>query len=421
MAFRPNSPNRIALTIGIRAVLLAVSVCAAVELTWPKRLYITAVLLGVFAILLGVSIARSIRLAQQWMDQSASNRAAVMLQSARAEHQQKLEYLQTLLDTVSAALIVVQDDGRVTLINRAARALAGAPVEQLALMKSIGPRVARELLELRVGARQILDLPDGHQIFVSVSQLSTPRHGRQRMLSLHAIAGQLDAVELKAWKDMAGVLAHEIMNSLTAISSLSESLEMLLRNGTGVDADPEVRGSLEAIKRRSLGLMDFVERYRMITDMPAPDRQHVRLEEFLSGIDRLLSPGLREKGVVFSRSVVPPGLTCSADPRLLEQAVINLLKNAAEAVSGVPSPRVEVGCSQRENSVVIAVTDNGCGLPDARGDRSFIPLFTTKSGGAGIGLNLVRQIASSHGGQLEARRNQPTGSVFELILPVDAS
>jgi nitrogen fixation/metabolism regulation signal transduction histidine kinase len=355
------------------------------------------------------------------MGQSAFDRAAAMLHSAHADRQQKLEYLQTLLDTVSAALIVVQDDGRVTLVNRAARALAGAAVDQLALVKSIGPRVARELLELRAGTRQILDLPDGHQIFVSVSRLSTQRYGQQRMLSLHSIAGQLDAVELKAWKDMAGVLAHEIMNSLTAISSLSESLEMLLRNRDGMDGDTELEGALEAIKRRSLGLMDFVERYRMVTDMPAPDMQHLRLEELLSGIERLLGPGLHEKSVVFSRSVEPPDLACSADPHLLEQAVINLLKNAVEAVGGVSNPKVEVGCYLREGFVVIAVTDNGCGLPDASGEEGFVPLFTTKSGGAGIGLNLVRQIALSHGGQLEARRNQPSGSIFELILPVDAS
>src|SRR5581483_1522876 len=272
MAFKSDSPAGIALTVGIRATLLALAVFTILDLLWPKRLYATAILLGAGAIGLGVSIARCIQRAQQLTERqldrlaweygregagapvdstvarSAFDRAAALLHSARAERQQHLEYQQVLLDTVAAALIVVQDDGRVSLVNRAARSLAGAPVDQLAQMKSIGPRVARELLELRPGARQVLDLPEGHQIFVSVSQLSSPRYGRQRMLSLHAIAGELDAVELKAWKDMAGVLAHEILNSLTAISSLSESLEMLLPDA---DADAELTGALEAIKRRS--------------------------------------------------------------------------------------------------------------------------------------------------------------------------
>jgi two-component system, NtrC family, nitrogen regulation sensor histidine kinase NtrY len=321
---------------------------------------------------------------------------------------------------VAAALIVVKDDGRVELVNRSARSLAGEPVDRLEDMKAIGAQAAGELLALRAGTRQIINLPAQRQMFVSVSQLSSPGQGRRRMLSLHAIAGELDAVELKAWKDMAGVLAHEIMNSLTAIASLSESLNLLLQAGRGATDDAEVAGALEAINRRSLGLMDFVERYRMVMDTPAPNLQVLRLDELLAGIDRLLGASLREKGVILTRSVVPPQLSCSADPRLLEQALINLLKNATEAVSDVDQPRIEVNCERCPDAVVVTVADNGCGLKDA-GDPSFVPPFTTKTGGSGIGLNLVRQIASSHGGQLEVYPNLPRGSRFTLILPDAAS
>jgi C4-dicarboxylate-specific signal transduction histidine kinase len=216
---------------------------------------------------------------------------------------------------------------------------------------------------------------------------------------------------------MAGVLAHEIMNSLTAIASLSESLNLLLQAGRGPAEDAEVAGALEAINRRSLGLMDFVERYRMVMDTPAPQMQALRLDELLAGIDRLLGPSLREKAVILTCSVVPPQLSCSADPRLLEQALINLLKNAVEAVSDAEQPWIEITCEQRQDAVVVTVADNGCGLKEA-GDPSTVPPFTTKAGGSGIGLNLVRQIALSHGGQLEARQNHPYGSRFTLVLPV---
>jgi len=348
---------------------------------------------------------------------SMLDRVAAALSANRSERQQQLEYLQTLLDTVTAALVVVKDDGHIELVNRAARSLAGAPVSRLEDMKAVGAHTAGALLALAPGTRQVLDLPDGRQMFVSVSQLSSPRYGRQRMLSVHAIAGELDAVELKAWRDMAGVLAHEIMNSLTAISSLSESLSLMLQEGAG----DEVSGALESIQRRSLGLLDFVERYRMIMDMPAPRMQSLSVEELLAGIEHLLGPSLKERGVLFTRLVEPPQLTCRADPRLLEQALINLLKNSVEALGEAAQPRIDVAVRQREGLLVMTVADNGRGLLGAgeaeSAERDSVPAFTTKAGSSGIGLHLVRKIALCHGGQLEAQRNHPRGSIFTLSLP----
>lgn len=435
MAFRSDSADRLGWAVGVRAALVAVGVFLVCEQLWPRQRYVTAVFLAACTVGLIVSIARSVRLAQRRMDDQLSGllaehagvgarvservasgssmieRVAAALGATRAEQQQQQEYLQTLLDTVTAALVVVRDDGRVELVNRAARSLAGAAVSRLEDMKALGTRTAGELLALAPGTRQILDLPDGRQVFVCVSQLSSPRYGRRRMLSLHAIAGELDAVELKAWRDMAGVLAHEIMNSLTAISSLSESLSLMLREGAGA----EVAGALEAIQRRSVGLLDFVERYRLIMDMPAPRLQSLRVDELLVGIERLLAPELRDRGVRFSRSVEPAQLTCRADPRLLEQALINLLKNSVEALGDAGEPRIEVAVEQRDGLLVMTVADNGRGLPE--GGES-MPAFTTKAGGSGIGLHLVRKIVLSHGGHLEARRNEPCGSVFTLTLPV---
>src|SRR5262249_4493514 len=152
---------------------------------------------------------------------------------------------------------------------------------------------------------------------------------------------------------------HEMMNSLTPISSLSESLESLMRSA-GTSANParqaamadEVAGALEAIKRRSLGLMSFVERYRTVAELPAPKRQAVSMQRLLSGIDRLLGPVLREKGVDYRTSIAPPDLSTDADPQLLEQAMINLLRNAADAVVGIEHPRIDVTCESRDGQVV---------------------------------------------------------------------
>ena len=440
MAFRPGSADRLAWAVGLRAVLVAVSAFFSCDLLWPNRHYVTAVFLGACALGLCLSIAWSLRRARQGFDQqliwlgaqfseaparmsdgagavvgaaaSTFDQVARVLAAGRAERQQQLEYVRTLLDTVTAALVVVDEDGRVELVNRSARALAGAPVTRLEEMKAVGTQVAGQLLALAPGTRKVLDLPDGRQMFVSVAQLSSPLHGRRRMLSLHAIAGELDAVELKAWKDMASVLAHEIMNSLTAISSLSESLGGMLQPGVGAEA----ADALESIQRRSRGLLDFVERYRLIMDMPAPRKQPLSMDEFLTGIESLLGQEFRHKGIVFVKSVEPPDLICCADPHLLEQALINLLKNSVEAVRDVPDPRIEVICQARGDVLVLAIADNGRGLLGEVSEGGSLPVFTTRSGGSGIGLHLVRQIALSHGGQLEVRKNQPRGSIFTLSL-----
>lgn len=469
-------PGRFAIALSWRATLVAALAFTAIQLIANTQLYATAFIVTAIAGLVIADIAKLVGRA----DRSAQHdferltvvgsdiplarlgalppsslpfdRAAGILNAARAERLQQLEYLQTLLDTVAAALIVVNADGHVTLANRAARAFAGGSVDGLAQIAALGTSGARHLLALAPGAREIVSLAEGRRVFVSVSQFVVPGQEPRRLLSLQRIAGELDAVELKAWQDMADVLTHEMMNSLTPIASLSESLEMLLRAGdeahggaraprpsqvvasAGAEAEfrdvrapaeirgpaEEVAGALEAIKRRSRGLMEFVARYRAVAELPAPRTQRVPMDEFFRGIDRLLAPPLKEKGVAYSSRVIPADLACSADPQLLEQAVINLLRNAADAVSGVRHPQIDVLCELRDGSVTLSISDNGCGVPDSRREQIFVPFFTTKAGGSGIGLNLARHVVLRHGGQLDVRANLPQGSVFTVTLPAAA-
>ena len=350
-------------------------------------------------------------------------RAAAVLNAARAERQRQLEYLQSLLDTVTAALFVVGADGRITLANRAAHLLAAASVGRFEEISSFGATVGRQILALNPGTREILTLLDGQRVLVSVASFMNPGQGPQRLISLQRIAGELDAVELKAWQELAKVLAHEMMNSLTPIASLSESLEGLLRAQRPSDParaaaiDAEVVGALEVIKRRSRGLMDFVERYRAIADLPQPRLQGIGLDTVLTGIDRLLSRSYADRGIALRMSIAPPAAAVRADPQMLEQAMINLLRNAADAVAAAERPQVEVRCRAQDANVMIEIADNGCGVPEDRRGQVFVPFFTTKPGGSGVGLNLARQIALAHGGQLAFCANEPQGSVFTLTIP----
>jgi len=267
---------------------------------------------------------------------------------------------------------------------------------------------------LAPGARQIVRLADGQDTLASVAQFSTPDGRRRRLIALQRITGELDAVESKAWQDIAQVLAHEMMNSLTPISSLSESLEDLLRRS---DSLGEAAAAVEAIKRRSLGLMNFIERYRLVAELPKPLPRPIAAHAFIAGIDQLLSATLKEKGTAFRSTILPADLQIRADPELLEQAVINLLRNSIDAVADSACPTVEVSCHSEDGQAVIEVSDNGRGLSRDQMSQIFIPFFTTKPGGSGIGLSLARQIVLAHGGQIEARENSPKGTVFKLILP----
>jgi two-component system, NtrC family, nitrogen regulation sensor histidine kinase NtrY len=417
--------------VALRAVLIGVLACGAIQLLLTTHLYATAlVIIGLASVViadLGKIVGNADHSAERSLESltaeggdmpllrvsAPAQRAARLLQIERAERQQQLDYQQTLLDTVAAALIVVRPDDRVTLANRAARSLAASSVDRLQEIAAIGTSGAQQLLAIAPGRRQIVSL-DGRPMFVSVSQFSIPGRLPQRLISLQRIAGELDAIELKAWRDVVHVLAHEMMNSLTPISSLSESLELLLQTS---DSREEIAGALEAIKRRSLGLMDFVERYRKLAELPTPEPRRIRADDFLSGIDRLMSGTFREKRIAYRSRITPGDLSLSADPQLLEQAMINLLRNAAEAVAGLAQPRIDVSCQLREEQLIITIADNGTGLPAEKRDQVFVPFFTTKPGGSGIGLSIARQVALAHGGQLDASANEPCGTVFTLVLP----
>jgi nitrogen fixation/metabolism regulation signal transduction histidine kinase len=420
-------PRHFQLAVLARAVLLAALIVVLVRLMTVTQFYATELVVALIGLLVILDLVRVVahadRSTQRFLESltagdpdhppPAYDRAWQSLQQDRRMQRQGSDYLQTLLDTVPAALIVIDADGALRMVNRAAYRLLGEPAPRLDQIAGLGSSAARLLSVMTPGAQQIVRLNDGRQLLASASQFSVPGGTAQRLISLQRLAGDLDAVEHKAWDDMARVLAHEMMNSLTPIASLSESLDALLRAGGRTE---EVAGALEAIRRRSQGLMRFVERYRKVAELPEPLLQRLPLNSVLQGVERLVAPTLEQGHIGYSSRVSPPGLTVQGDADLLEQALINLLRNAAEAVRGQPAARIEVSCGVEAEMCFIDVADNGPGLSAAAREQIFIPFFTTKEGGHGIGLSLARRIALCHGGQLTVR-SDAHGSVFRLALP----
>ena len=427
-----------ALGAGLRAIAVSVLAFAVIAAT-GRHLYATALILAGLLALVVIDLMRSTRAADRTLAQFiegltaegyerpttpvglkalgvAIKGALDRLATVRAERQQRTDFLEALADTVSAALLVVDDHGAVTAVNRAARAGLAAGMGPIAAIPALGADTAQRLLALPIGAREIVRLADQRAMLATVSGF-TAAGGARRLIALQSLSGDLDAVEVKAWQDLVRVLAHEMMNSLTPICSLSESIAARLAEPHGTAAEAEIIEAAEVIARRSHGLMHFVERYRRLTDAPGAVKTRTSAADLVRRLDRLAAAMIGEDQVAYSSAVQPSWLTVEADPDLLEQAAINLLKNAVDAVRGRPGAKVRLTCTLDEDQVALTVADNGPGLPADDPESAFVPFFTTKAGGSGIGLTLARQIALGHGGRLEHRPAMPHGAVFQLILP----
>jgi two-component system, NtrC family, nitrogen regulation sensor histidine kinase NtrY len=432
-----------AVGLWVRAVLIGALAFAALAVT-AHHLYATALVLGGAAVVLGLELARRAEATDRMLAQFVSGLTAEgverptpspglrrlggaieqafdRLAAARAQRQGRVDFAEALADNVVAALLVVDDAGTVVHANRAAHRLLGEAGGPLDRLPALGPAAGR-LLGLASGGREIVRLADGRSVLASMNLFRTPSGPPYRLIALQSLSSDLDAVVLKSWQDLVRVLAHEMMNSLTPICSLSDSVALRLDRLAKEDAPPgvvaaEVAEAVEVIARRSAGLMNFVERYRRLAETPAAIHDRVAMTPFVASLDRLMTPLMTEAGVDYASEVDPPDLVIDADRDLLEQATINLLKNALDAVSGRAEPAIRLSCRLGDEAVAITVEDNGPGLAGDDAETAFVPFFTTKAGGSGIGLTLARQIALAHDGRIEHQRRAPTGALFRLVLP----
>ena len=400
MASRPADLPAFVSAAGWR-LLLALSFASGIAATIPSRHYATAFLLGAGLALALLDLWRSVF-------RTPVTKAA---EPSSASMARRLDEALALLDAVTVALFVVDEDGRVRFANMAARRLSGFEAGRLHDIPGLDAEQAAAILALPPGGRQLLTLADGRSILVWTAALTVPGAGARRLVSMQNVAGELDAVQVGAWQLMTRVLAHEMMNSLTPIASLAESIAAL----TPAE-DP--RGAAAAtIARRSEHLIGFVERYRAVVDLPEPRLAPLELAPFLEAVRSLMGDDLQARAILFSVDAGEADLSVQADAALLEQALLNLVKNATDAVAGVESPHIRLACTQGRGSVSLTVSDNGSGIEEARLEEVFVPFFTTKKEGGGIGLTLARQIVLAHGGRLSVRRLTPRGTAFEIRLP----
>jgi signal transduction histidine kinase len=392
---------------GWRLLFIAI-LTAALARMWMAQYYLAALAIVLTSALILFDLWRLLK--------RETDTGDVPVEPAVLRAPAQLEAALALIDTVTVSLFVIGPDDRIRFMNRAARLLARQDAGRLQDIAALGEAGAAAILKLPVGGRQLIAGEDGRSLLAWVGSIRHAGAEPQRVVSLQSVVGELDAVQVSAWHAMTRVLAHEMMNSLTPIASMAESVESLAAAG---DRGPKIASAVATIGRRSRHLMDFVERYRAIVDLPRPVLQQVRVADFLNEIDQLVGPDLRKRGIMFAVTAPHDGLA-TFDRALVEQGIINLIKNAADAVENTAEPVIGLVGLNDADALIIEVTDNGLGIEDDLLEEIFVPFFTTKPGGAGIGLALAQQIALAHGGGLTACRAHPAGSMFRLRMPANS-
>jgi nitrogen fixation/metabolism regulation signal transduction histidine kinase len=328
----------------------------------------------------------------------AFNRVLARFRDARAERDIQAAYLDTVVKHVPVPIIATRADGRLSLVNSPARRLTGVPaLHHLEQFAELDPQLPAMMQAIEPGSQQLLqtklrDVPA--ELRVSVSEIRMAGE-TERLYAIENLSGELKARESSAWRNLIRVLTHEIMNTLTPVSSLAQTTAgMIDKPG----ATEDIKEAIDTIARRSAGLMHFVSRYRELLRVPQPDPETVSVLDVLNGMLALLSNEL--EGVAVKITVVPETLEVHADRSLLDQVLVNLVKNAVDAIRNVATPVLQLRGELDFGRVIIRVQDNGPGIPVEEMDQIFVPFFTTKRDGSGIGLSLSRQIMTAHNGEI---------------------
>ena len=342
------------------------------------------------------------------------------LQARHAAETAEVRYLSAIVDDSPGALLASDAEGRIEVLNKAARQLfARQPLHRLSDLDALGPELAAAA-RLPAGTRKItrlvLEGVPQKAVFASaqVARLDQP----VTIMSILPVQSELGALEVAAQADLVRVLTHEIMNSLTPVTSLARTGADLVAAASKDDGSLEdARSATETVARRAEGILRFVESYREFAQAPEVHRRPFKAKPWAEEIMRLALASSAGREVDARIEISPKTLSIDGDAELLSQAVLNLLRNSVRAVAEVDSPIVTLALSrEKTGNCRIEVRDNGPGIPTERRDDVFLPFYTTHKGGSGVGLSFSRQVALAHGGSIGALDAPEGGANIRLII-----
>jgi len=350
-------------------------------------------------------------------------------QQVKIEKEAQYQYLRLLVKHLKVGIISVKGEDEITLMNPPALQLLKTNVyhhwKNIQLNR---PQLAQAVENMQDGESRLVELSlkgEVRRLSVQLSQVRLLKD-TYRIITLHDIEDEINRSETEAYHKLIRILTHEIMNSVTPISSLSETLLMMLENDGGhlkskeelsPDYLEELAYSLRTIQKRTDGLLTFVEDYRRLTKVPRPRRQPLAVASLFSSVSLLMRAEFDKRGIEFRTRCEPGDLTISADQRQLEQVLINLLTNSIQAVAEREKPCVSLRAFRQDERTIVEVQDNGSGITPDKFDQIFVPFFSTKEKGSGIGLSLSRHIMGLHGGSIRVQSQPDAQTIFSLTFP----
>ncbi|MBA7520810.1 Adaptive-response sensory-kinase SasA [subsurface metagenome] len=350
------------------------------------------------------------------------------MQNTRIEKEVHYQYLKMVIEHVNIALFCFGPDGEIQLINKAAKKLLRIP--GLRNINDIG-KIDQKLLKMMQKhdpekGGLVKTVIDGELLQLSLQGARFKLQGKPyAIFSLQNIKNELEEQELESWQKLIRVLTHEIMNSATPVSSLSTAINEMLLDEKGKRRDlkqidpgdlDDMYSSLKTIEDRSKGLLEFVSNYKNLTRLPKPHFIEIYITDLLHHVETLMKPVLLKNYIQLSIKIQKDKMILLADQEMIERLLINLLLNAVDALKNKKNPVIEILALETNRQIFIQVKDNGKGINEDTFEKIFIPFFTTKKQGSGIGLSLSRQIMRLHKGKISVTSNPGEGTIVTLAF-----
>jgi nitrogen fixation/metabolism regulation signal transduction histidine kinase len=370
------------------------------------------------------------KLGRDFRDLAGSFREVITaFNKVKIEKESQFMLLQAIIDKISFGIIAFNEDSEVLLINQSAIDFLNIErTKDWNYIKKQNKDFTTQVEDMVENGRKLVEL--GNES--GTQQLSVYNHTLIllekycRVITFYDIQDEIEQKEIEAWYKLIRILTHEIMNSATPLTSLTDTILMLIEKQNGQQKNPEeitkdnikdIRSSVYTIKNRTEGILKFVDAYRKLTDIPHPEFSEVSLKDLCNSVISLLTADFENRKISLSLNVMPEDLTLYCDRQLMSQVLINLLTNSMYALEDRPGARIEVTCSENNSRITIEVQDNGKGINQENRKKIFIPFFSTRDTGSGIGLSFSKFVILQHGGRVKFESEIDKGTVFTIDLP----
>ncbi len=339
------------------------------------------------------------------------------------ERETQYHYLQKILELVGTGILSYElSTGEIGWVNESFKNLLNIPyLKNIESLERRNAEIFNEIIKIKSGGSRVITLvKDQQQVkLLLMASLLKSEDKVYKLVAFQNVSDAMDESESNAWSKLLNVMTHEIMNSVAPISSLADTLKNRLKrpdianSAVGPDLE-DLELGIDTIKRRSEGLLKFTESYRSLNKITKLEMQKVSVYDLFENLNTLMLPTLEKKNIELDIILRDLSLTIDVDINLLEQVLINLLVNAIEAVKDRPEPIITLSADVQQNKTLLKVTDNGLGMSAELMEKIFIPFFSTRKTGSGIGLSLCKQIMLMHKGNIQVQSTEGVGTVFTL-------